>query len=231
MLNRYVVIQDAGFEREMLLLKGLPCKWGKCSFCDYIEDNSSCIDDINQVNLEVLSRVTGEYGVLDVINSGSVFELPEMTLDAIRKLITEKGIKELFVEAHWLYRKKFAQFRDSFDIPVRIRIGVETFNDDFRNQVLLKGMRYSSIEQVKRYADSICLMVGIKGQTKAMITKDMEILTQNFSHGAVSIFTDNATQVKADPELIEWFHDTYGYLEDYPYIDVLYNNLDYGVNA
>lgn len=231
MLNRYVVITDAGFEREMLLLKGLPCRWGKCSFCDYIEDNSTCVDDINRVNLEVLTHVTGEFGVLDVINSGSVFELPQVTLDAIRKVIVEKNIKELFVEAHWLYRKRFAQFRDSFDIPVRIRIGVETFNDDFRNKVLLKGMRYSSIEQIKTYADSVCLMVGIQGQTREMIARDIEILTQNFTHGAVSIFTDNATQVKADPKLIEWFRNTYGYLDEYPYIDVLYNNLDYGVNA
>lgn len=26
-------------QREICLLRGFPCAWGKCAFCDYIEDN------------------------------------------------------------------------------------------------------------------------------------------------------------------------------------------------
>ena len=27
--------------REVLLLKGLPCVWSRCTFCDYIDDNTT----------------------------------------------------------------------------------------------------------------------------------------------------------------------------------------------
>ena len=70
--------------------------------------------------------------------------------------------------------------RDYFGINMIIKTGVETFDDDFRNHVLNKNVTFSSIEELKSYFDSPCLMVGIKGQTKEMIQKDMEILTKHF---------------------------------------------------
>lgn len=81
---RYNKIENK-HKREIVLLKSFPCKYGKCSFCNYIEDNSIDENEINRVNLEVLKEITGEYGVLEVINSGSVFELPKQTLAEIKK--------------------------------------------------------------------------------------------------------------------------------------------------
>ena len=74
-MKRYSEILDKR-PREIVLLKGRPCVWGRCAFCDYIEDNSSDEMECNSVNEEVLSHVTGRYRELEVINSGSVFELP-----------------------------------------------------------------------------------------------------------------------------------------------------------
>ena len=56
-------------KREIVLLKGRPCIWGKCSFCDYIEDNSMNEEENIRINNEVLDQVTGKYKVLEVINS------------------------------------------------------------------------------------------------------------------------------------------------------------------
>ena len=53
--------------REFVLLQSKGCKWGKCTFCDYHLDRNSSPFETNRL---VLSRVTGVYGVLDVINSG-----------------------------------------------------------------------------------------------------------------------------------------------------------------
>lgn len=75
-MERYNKITNKN-PREIVLLKGRPCAWGKCRFCDYIEDNSRDVQEMNALNQEVLSHVTGELGVLEVINSGSCFELPE----------------------------------------------------------------------------------------------------------------------------------------------------------
>ena len=63
-------------QREICLLRGFPCAWGKCAFCDYIEDNGRDREAMEALNRQVLSQVTGELGALEIINSGSCFELP-----------------------------------------------------------------------------------------------------------------------------------------------------------
>ncbi len=95
-LNRYAVINKK-LQREMVLLVGNGCKWRKCTFCDYHKDTSR---NTYEVNKEVLKRVTGQYGVLDVINSGSCFELDEKTISLIRKISCEKSLQMLWFEAH-----------------------------------------------------------------------------------------------------------------------------------
>ena len=62
-MERYSRIENK-CQREIVLLKARPCAWSKCTFCDYIEDNSTCHDEMVRINEDVLSRVTGEYGVL-----------------------------------------------------------------------------------------------------------------------------------------------------------------------
>lgn len=56
------------------------------AFCDYIEDNSRDEAGMIALNNQVLNLVTGEYGVLEVINSGSCFELPKETLNQIEQV-------------------------------------------------------------------------------------------------------------------------------------------------
>ncbi len=52
---RYNKITDK-HQREIVLLKSFPCKYGKCSFCNYIEDNSLDEKEIDAVNMEVLKE-------------------------------------------------------------------------------------------------------------------------------------------------------------------------------
>ena len=82
-MDRYSEVTNKN-QREIVLLKAFPCVWGKCSFCDYILDNSTNEDEINKLNFEVLENITGKYKVLEVINSGSCFELPKATLEQIK---------------------------------------------------------------------------------------------------------------------------------------------------
>ena len=100
-MERYSRITNKN-EREIVLLKAKPCAWGKCRFCDYIDDNSKNIPEMVRLNREVLSNVTGEFGVLEVIDSASCFDLPEETLRDIKKVIEKCGIKKLFFESHWM---------------------------------------------------------------------------------------------------------------------------------
>lgn len=218
-------------KREIVLLKASPCKWGRCKFCDYILDNSTDETSNIKINEKELSKVTGEFGVLEVINSGSIFEIPQKNLETIKEIVTSKNIKLLIFEAHWIYRNKLQELKDYFKIPVIFKLGMETFDDNFRNNILNKGIIIKSPEEVAKYYDSICLMVGIKGQTKESIDKDIEYLLKYFKKGCINIWIENSTSFKRDQELVNWFREKYYYLDENPNIEVLWNNTDFGVGG
>lgn len=227
-MERYSHILEKD-KREIVLLKSRPCIWGKCSFCDYIEDNDVDQKENQKINDEVLNNITGQYGVLEVINSGSFFELPDETIERIYKIIGEKKIKRLYIEAHYLYKKKIKALREKFKIEIIVKIGIETFNDEMRNNVLNKNVHFDKIEEILEDFDSPCLMVGIQGQTKEMIRKDIEILTKYFNHGTINIYRNNSTPIKRDEKLIKWFDEEYHDLKNNKKYDYLGIPTDFGV--
>jgi Predicted Fe-S oxidoreductase len=180
-------------------------------------------------NREALKEITGEFGVLEVINSGSCFELPKETLEDIRTVVRLKNIKRLIFESHWIYRKRLQEMRDYFGIPVTYKMGVETFDYDFREKVLNKHADFKTPMEAAEYFDSICLMVGIQGQTKEMIRNDIVWLKKYFNHGTVNVFNNNSTPIKRDEELVRWFMEEYQWLLDDPDVEVLYEITDFGV--
>ncbi|CEN93653.1 radical SAM protein [Paraclostridium sordellii] len=227
-MDRYNEIKNKN-QREIVLLKGFPCIWGKCSFCDYTLDNDVNEEEMNKLNFEVLENVTGKYKVLEVINSGSCFELPKKTLDKIKEVIKKQGIQKLFLESHWCYRNRLDEMREFFGIEIIFKIGVESFDYNFRNDFLNKNAKFKTVEELKSYFDSPCMMVGIKGQTKEMIDKDIEIVLNNFKHATINVFVDNTSKIKRDNDLVRWFKEKYAFLDKNDYIEVLYNNTDFGV--
>lgn len=227
-MDRYSEVTNKN-QREIVLLKGFSCVWGKCSFCDYILDNDDNEDKMNEINFKTLENVTGKYKVLEVINSGSCFELPKKTLEKIKSIIEEKNIEKLFLESHWSYKNRLNEMREFFNIPIVFKIGVESFDYDFRNNFLNKNAKFKSVEELKKYFDSPCIMVGIKGQSKEMIDKDMDIVLNNFEHATINVFVNNTTNIKRDEELVSWFKEKYSFLDENNKIEVLYNNTDFGV--
>ena len=216
-------------KREIVLLKAKPCAWGRCRFCDYINDNSNDIAAMNELNREVLSHVTGEYGVLEVIDSASCFELPLESLIAVKETIKRCNIHQLYLESHWIYRHRLDEMRKFFGIPIIFKVGVESFDNDFRENYLNKHADFKTAQEVAQYFDSPCIMVGIKGQTREMIVNDIATLKKYFKLGTVNVYTNNSTDVVRDPELIEWFTKEYSWLKDDPDIDILLENTDFGV--
>ena len=87
----------------------------------------------------------------------------------------------------------------------------------------------TSISEILEDFDSPCLMVGIQGQTKEMIRKDIEILTKYFDHGTINIYRNNSTPIKRDEELIKWFDEEYHDLKNNRKYDYLGIPTDFGV--
>ena len=82
-MQRYSLITEK-FPREFLLLQGPGCRWARCTFCDYHSDRSDSPFDTNR---KVLEHVTGEFGVIDIINSGSAMELDDETIMMIKDVV------------------------------------------------------------------------------------------------------------------------------------------------
>lgn len=226
-MDRYALIHTK-MPREFVLLQGTGCRWKKCTFCDYHDDVSEHPFKINE---PVLRQVTGQYGVLDVINSGSALELDEETIALIKKVVKEKQIHTLWFEAHYMYRKKLASFAEQFaPVQVKFRCGVETFDAGLRD-AWKKGIPSSvTPEDVAKYFQGVCLLCCTQGESKEHIMKDIETAQTHFEYFSVNVFCNNSTSVKQDKELAQWFaREVYPKIKDEEGIEVLMENTDLGV--
>ena len=226
-MERYALISTK-MPREFVLLQGTGCRWKKCTFCDYHDDVS---EHPFQVNAPVLRQVTGQYGVLDVINSGSALELDEDTLSLIKEVVKEKHIHTLWFEAHYMYRKKLADFARQFaPVQVKFRCGVETFDAELRDS-WKKGIPSSvTPEDIARYFQGVCLLCCTQGESKERIIKDIDIAKKHFEYFSVNVFCNNTTSVQQDAELASWFaREVYPRIKDEEGIEVLMENTDLGV--
>ena len=226
-MDRYALIHTKML-REFVLLQGTGCRWRKCTFCDYHEDMS---EHPFKVNEPILRKVTGQYGVLDIINSGSAMELDEETIALIKEVVKVKKIHTLWFEAHYMYRKKLASFAERFaPVQVKFRCGVETFDPTLREK-WKKGISPSvTAEDVARYFQGICLLCCTQGENKEHILNDIKLAKQHFEYFSVNVFCNNHTEVKQDKVLASWFaQEVYPMIKDDPSIEVLMENTDLGV--
>ncbi|MDO4288425.1 MAG: radical SAM protein [Eubacterium sp.] len=231
--DRYSRIAEGPEPQEIVLLMGRGCFWKKCSFCDYHEDRGSDAEAI-PLDLRVLDQVTGEFGRLVVLNSGSYFELPREIRDKILEICRKKGIRHLHMESHWQMAEKTRALKAGLlaeGIALHPRIGIETFDEDFREDIMIKGMgRGISPEAIAEIYDECCLLFGMEGQSPAQFERDVAIARDHFSRVYINIFNDNTTAVKADPALIRWFMEKqYPALSKDPTFCVLVENTELGV--
>lgn len=230
--SRYSVI-DCKNPREILLLRGSGCKWRRCTFCDYHLDFSRDEEANFNLNREELKKITGCYGVLEVINSGSFCDLDEKTMALIRSICAEKKISQIHFECHWMHKDEIAGIRDYFaqkNIQVKIKLGVETFDSGYRENVLKKGIDTDSPEEIARYAQEVCLLFGLSGQTLDSMKRDIETGLRYFERVCVNIMVANSTKIKPDNEVIRIFRDNlYPLYMDNPRVDILMENTEFGV--
>ncbi len=225
--NRYSKITRK-FPRELILLQGKGCFWKKCTFCDYYEDVSN---NPYEINLKAIENITGEFGVLDVINSGSTMELDPQTLDLLIKKIAEKKINEIWLEVHWAYKDKLKQFSKKFkNVDVKYRTGIETFNPKLRNFWNKFIPENVSPAKIAKYFKSVCLLVGTENQSFEDVISDINIARKYFERFMINIFAPNSTPVKENRLLINRFlNEIYPNIKDDPRIEISLNITDLGV--
>lgn len=226
-LKRYAVIEKK-FPREFVLLQGTGCRWGRCTFCDYHTDRSTLPYETNR---NVLLQVTGRYGTLDIINSGSGIELDSKTIELIQKIIKEKNIQTIWFEMHYMYRHRLKEFAKLFaPATVKFRCGIESF-DGKQRSAWNKGIAEEvQPTDVAHYFNGVCLLCCTQGDSRERILHDIATARKHFEYASINIFNNNTTEVKQDSELAQWFEqEIYPTLINDDRIEVLINNTDLGV--
>ncbi len=225
---RYSLITEGNFRREFVLLQGTGCRWKQCTFCDYHEDVS---DAPYEVNRPILEQVTGKYGVLDIINSGSGLELDPQTIGHIRRIVQGRHIHTLWFEMHYMYRKRLKDFAQQFaPAEVKFRCGVESFDPALRN-LWKKGIPSSvTPEMIAEHFQGVCLLCCTDGDSKEHILSDISIAREHFEYCSINLFCNNGTAVRRDDRLAEWFiSEVYPAIKEEPKFEILLNNTDLGV--
>lgn len=225
---RYSLITEGNFRREFVLLQGTGCRWKQCTFCDYHEDVS---DAPYEVNRPILEQVTGKYGVLDIINSGSGLELDPQTIGHIRRIVQGRHIHTLWFEMHYMYRKRLKDFAQQFaPAEVKFRCGVESFDPALRN-LWKKGIPSSvTPEMIAEHFQGVCLLCCTDGDSKERILSDISIAREHFEYCSINLFCNNGTAVRRDDRLAEWFiSEVYPAIKEEPKFEILLNNTDLGV--
>lgn len=233
-MDRYSIIREKN-PREIVLLRGRGCRWRSCRFCDYHLDFSKDDDANLTLNRSVLSNVTGIYGTLEAINSGSFCDLDDGSIEAVLDTCRSRGIRQLHIECHWRDRDTLHAIRSRFNksgILLKVKTGVETFDEIFRDDVLLKGMEHASPEDIAAYADEVCLLFGLTGQTEQSMRGDVETGLRFFERVCVNLMTENSTDMYPDREVLDIFmKNIYPAYRDDPRVDILIENTDFGVGG
>lgn len=229
-MERYSIIPEKN-KREIVLLRGSGCVYKKCTFCDYYTDSCDNSHENYLLNKSVLEQVTGQYGNLEVINSGSVFELDQNTLELIKGICRRKKISTIHFESHYLYRNKIPALREAFsDFDLKMKLGLETFDYDFREAVLHKGINEKNPAVIAEYFDEANFLFGINGQTADSMKHDIELGLKYFERICLNIMCSNTSGVSPDKDSIKAFTEQlYPVYKDNERVDILINNTDFGV--
>jgi hypothetical protein len=206
---------DAKLKREVVLLRSLGCRYGRCTFCDYQDDKepneARCIEFNRSVLGNVKGKKGGESGILEVLDSASISELPLKTIHDLVDVCLNRGITGIIAEQYWgareyipLYPRLFSALKATCTFIA----GVETFDEDLREGLLRKGMGNVTPEEVAAHYQWVNLLLGFKGQTLSGIERDIALGLKHFSRLNLCLFTPNRTPIQRDPALVEAFYQS-----------------------
>lgn len=107
---------------------------------------------------------------------------------------------------------------------------METFDYDYREKILVKGIDEKNPAIICEDYDEVCLLQGLNGQTVTSMTADIETGLKYFERVCVNIMVENGMPIKPDSHVIEQFKQyVYPKYINNDRVDILMENTDFGV--
>ncbi len=147
--------EDRLGRRLVVILRGFPCAWGKCTFCPFALEQATSTARVIQDNRRIVEealRAAEEWGArrVAVFNGGSFHELPYDTVERLRPLARGR-VFEVEERSEYVTLDSLEALVDYYK-PERlvVRVGFETAFEEIREGVLRKGMPDSEMHRLSR---------------------------------------------------------------------------------
>ena len=136
---------DSLGRRLVVILKGFPCSWGRCTFCPFALEQSFNLREVIETNRRIVKEAVEVaekegYERVAVFNGSSFHELLYDTVERLRPLAKER-VFEVEERSEYVTRESVKALLQYYT-PRRlvIRVGFEVFDERIREDLLRKGM-------------------------------------------------------------------------------------------
>ncbi len=144
---------DSLGRRLVVILKGFPCSWGRCTFCPFALEQSFNLREVIETNRRIVKEaieIAEEEGYrrVAVFNGSSFHELLYDTVELLRPLARGR-IFEIEERSEYVTEESVKALLDYYS-PERlvIRVGFEVFDERIREGLLRKGMPDSEVNRL-----------------------------------------------------------------------------------
>lgn len=153
-------VSDKLGRRLVVILKGFPCVWGRCSFCPFYLEQTRDIRDLINTNRVIIDRAleitsAEDYKRIAVFNGGSFYELPYDTIEKLQDLAKGR-IFEIESRSEYITLRGVKGLLKYYE-PEKlvIRIGFEVWDEEIREKLLRKGMPNSELYRIAELRNTI----------------------------------------------------------------------------
>ncbi len=146
---------DSLGRRLVVILKGFPCSWGRCTFCPFALEQSFNLREVMETNRKIVKEAieiaeNEGYERVAVFNGSSFHELLYDTVERLRPLARNR-IFEIEERSEYVTKESIDALLNYYS-PRRlvIRVGFEVFDEGIREELLRKGMPNSEVFRLAR---------------------------------------------------------------------------------
>jgi radical SAM enzyme (TIGR01210 family) len=173
---------DENKNRLIVILKGFPCSWGRCIFCQFSRESTTNLEELLNTDLQIIKEIS-EFSAghkverLSIFNGGSFFELP---LYVIQQLATVTKDRYIDIESLPPFIQE-QTVKSAFNLlqpsTLEIRLGLESSDESIR-RMLRKGVTELEIARVSKLRESIRHSMGERIRFVAYVLFGMEGISE-----------------------------------------------------